>query len=154
MEEWNMNCPNCGKEVKADMASCPSCGAAISAVPAVAAEAPKKKLTMTPAKIATLIVGSALLAYILIANVIIPAIFPTAPLFMGFYDSEALSMEFTGTRVIITVKESGAAPMYNYTYSEDPETGGLSIAKGKFVVDYDPVADTITVAAGTLHRVY
>ena len=149
-----MNCPNCGKEVKADMASCPSCGTAIPAVPAVTEAAPKKKIVMTPPKIAALVIGGALVVYLLITSVIMPIVFPKAPNFMGFYDSDALSMEFTGSRVTITVKESGAAPVYNYTYSEGPDGGGLVIAKGKFAIDYDPAADTITVAAGTLHRVY
>ena len=148
-----MNCPNCGKEVKGDMASCPSCGTAIEALPAVKAE-PEKKFEMTPRKIAALAIGGVFLLYLLITGVIIPWVAPTAPNFMGFYDSEKLSMEFTGTQVVITVKESGAAPMYNYTYTEGAEGGGLMVAKGKFVIDYDPVEDTITVAAGTLYRVY
>ena len=149
-----MNCPNCGREVKPDMASCPACGAVIPAVPAVAQASVPKKPVMTPRKIAVLVIGGALVVYLLIASVIMPALFPVAPNFMGFYDSDALSMAFTGTRVTITMKDSGLAPVYNYTYSEDPENGGLVIAKGKFAVDYDAAADAITVASGTLHRVY
>ena len=144
-----MNCPKCGKEVKADMASCPSCGEAIVTAPAV--EKPRKKVTMTPGKIAVVVVGLALVLYVLIQVILLPMLNPQVPLFMGRYESDVLAMEFTGSRVTITLKETGASPLYDYTYSEEE---GLSIAKGKFDVSYDPAEDTITVSSGTLYRVY